>query len=364
MAFCFETKRYSHSAFAAPEATENRKNEMNNFFSRSSLVVALILAGLAVRPAAADELPDVLLIATWNVEWFYDDDTSDNRNDLAKKLSAPSRAEYDWKENQIARVISVMQPDIIALQEVENREVIFQLTNHLRDQYKVTYKYAYIDGFDFGTEQDVAFLYKSGLVEYSRFEQTREMSDSDQYYNIGKHLFGRFVWGKGKDQLELVVGTTHFRASPDNEEIRVRQARLLHEWVRPRLEKGENVILLGDFNTEHTTETRDPRTDLGVLMGLEAKDNSDDMTNLNQALPQNLKFTHMGGKQFDLILASQALIDDGKGKDLVFSRIVTRPDLSIQGQPDQDHRDNYYKIPKEERDVSDHYPVMAEFLIK
>lgn len=337
---------------------------MNNMFTQAAVICCLILTGTSASPARADELPDKILVATWNVEWFFDDDKSDNKGDLAKQQSAPSRSEYDWKENQIARVIYELQPDIIALQEIENREIIFQLTNHLKDQYKSEYRYAYIDGFDFGTEQDVAILYKSGLVEFSRFEQTQEMFDSDQYYNIGKHLFGRFVWGKGRDQVELVVGTVHFRASPDQEALRIRQGRLLHEWVRPRLEKGENVILLGDFNTEHTPETTGPKTDLGVLLGLETPEKNDDMTDLTQALPPNLRNTHMAGKQFDHILASTATIEDGKGKDMVFSRIITRPDLVILGQPDSDHRDNYYRIPQNERDVSDHYPLIAEFLIK
>ncbi len=312
----------------------------------------------------ADNLPKSIRIATWNVEWFFDDLTANNRADLAKQQAAPSRAEYDWKENQIARVIDGMQPDIIALQEVEDREVIFQLTRHLEDQYRVKYRYAFIDGFDFGTEQDVAILYKSGLVEFSRFEPTEAMLESDQYYSIGKHLFGRFVWGEGKETVELLVGTAHFRASPDQEELRIRQARLLHEWVRPRLENGENVILLGDFNTEQVAGTTSAKTDLGVLQGRETREKNDDLTDLNQALPPQMLPTHISGKQFDHMLASQAVIDDEKGKDLVFSQIVTRPDLVVLGQPDRNHRDNYYRIPREERDVSDHFPVLAEFLIK
>lgn len=314
---------------------------------------------------SAQELPDAIRIATWNVEWFFDDDKQNNRNDLAKQQSAPSRDEYDWKKHQLARVISTLQPDIIALQEVEDREVIFQLTKELESQFQSRYRYAFIDGFDFGTEQDVAVLYRTGLQEFSRFETAGDSFDEKQFYNIGKHLFCRFAWGEGKNRIELVVGTAHFRASPDEEELRIKQGRLMHAWIRPRLENGENVLLLGDFNTEHFPLKVTARTDLGVLSGLETASRSDDLVDLNRALPAEMAFSHVSGKMFDRLLASQAMIDDEKGKkDLVFSRIVVRPDLVIVGNRDANHRDGYYSIPRQERDISDHFPVMAEFLVK
>lgn len=315
--------------------------------------------------ATGQELPESIRIATWNVEWYFDDFKANNRNDLARQQSAPSRDEYDWKKRQLARVISVLQPDIIGLQEVEDREVIFQLTKELESQFQSRYRYAYIDGFDFGTEQDVAILYKSGLVEYSRFETSGDAGDDERYYNIGKHLFCRFAWGKSDDRVELFVGNAHFRAGPDESELRIKQGRLMHEWVRPRLENGENVLLLGDFNTETFPESVNRKSDLGVLMGLETDARADDLVDLNQALPEGMRFSHMGGKMFDRLLGSQAMVDDTpRRKDLVFSRIVVRPDLVIVGNKDQDHRDRYYQIPRQERDISDHYPVMAEFLIR
>jgi hypothetical protein len=50
--------------------------------------------------------------------------------------------------------------------------------------------------------------------------------------------------------------------------------------------------------------------------------------------------------------------------DLVFSRIITRQDLVVVGEQDKDHFNVFYQITQTERDISDHYPVMAEFLFK
>lgn len=321
-------------------------------------------AGAASDPSS-DEVPQTIRVATWNVEWFFDDFKPNNRSDIAKQQSAPSRAEYDWKKNQIARVIAALEPDIIALHEVEDREVIFQLTKELESAFQLKYRYAFIEGFDFGTEQDVALLYKSGLVEYSRCEQTSEQAGSDRYYSIAKHLFPRFVWGSGSEAQELLVGIAHFRAAPEQEALRVRQGRLMHSWVADRIARGENVILMGDFNSERDCMDDDPKGDIGVLRGLETPDTGDDLTILNRSLPEALRVTHLSGRQYDLILASPSLMqDDPARKNFVFSRIVTRADLVIVGERDANHFDGYYQIPRDQRDISDHYPLMAEFVLK
>ena len=51
--------------------------------------------------------------------------------------------------------------------------------------------------------------------------------------------------------------------------------------------------------------------------------------------------------------------------DLVLQSITIGKDLVVRGkQQDTDHQDQYWKIPADERDVSDHYPVVAEFEFK
>jgi hypothetical protein len=45
-----------------------------------------------------------------------------------------------------------------------------------------------------------------------------------------------------------------------------------------------------------------------------------------------------------------------------FKSIGIRRDLVIRGSgQDRDHLDQFWKIPQPERDISDHYPVVAEF---
>jgi endonuclease/exonuclease/phosphatase family metal-dependent hydrolase len=330
---------------------------------RSLLGLSLLV--LSAQASLADERPASIRIATWNAEWFYDDFKADNKADVAKQNSAPSKAEWEWKLNEVARVISELQPTILALQEVENRDVIYKLTKVLEEKYKLKYRYAFIDGFDFGTEQDVALMYQSGLVEFSRREQTEEMFASKDYYNLGKHLIGRFEWGVGDEKESLLLLTTHFRATPEQEEIRKRQGRLVREWIKPALERGENVIILGDFNSEHKAATPVPESDLGIMSGWNTAETTDDLIDLHTQLPEELRSTHLLNKEYDRLLVSPALMADAPDRvDLVFSRIITRQDLVVVGEQDKDHFNVFYQITQSERDISDHYPVMAEFLFK
>jgi endonuclease/exonuclease/phosphatase family metal-dependent hydrolase len=324
------------------------------------LLAALGLAAFLHGAGRCDELPPRLVVATWNVEWFYDDDAGDNYSALAKERSAPTRQAWQWKLEQVARVIAALRPDILALQEIENRRVLADLVTRLREHHDLSYRLAYSEGGDVFTEQDVALLYRSGLVSYGRREQTREMYTSNRYYNVQKHLFGEFVWQRDGRDYRLTVLTAHLRARSEHESIRSRQARLLHEWVGPRVAAGEHVIVLGDFNTEYYAGETRTDNDLGALTGLLTAATNDDLSNLMQRLPARTA-THRMGRQYDQILVSPSLAD-GSGELSIVS-LKCAADLVIRGRgPDESHYDDYYGIPDAERDVSDHYPVVVEIV--
>ena len=78
-----------------------------------------------------------------------------------------------------------------------------------------------------------------------------------------------------------------------------------------------------------------------------------------------MRGTHIGNREFDRILVTRSLVEDQRRKkDLVFSRIANFSELVIVGDRDHDHFGRIYKIPVAERDISDHYPIMAKFVIK
>jgi endonuclease/exonuclease/phosphatase family metal-dependent hydrolase len=290
----------------------------------------------------------------------------DNVTDLAKEQSAPTRDEWLWKLDGVAAAVAKMEPTILCLQEIENRKVLFNLMKKLKDDHKLDYRIAFVDGEDYFTEQDVGILYRSGCVEFGRREQTAEMKKDKSLYYLPKHIFARFAWGDGGEREELTLYNFHFRAQPEGGEFRARQARLLRRWVAEDRCAGKNVVLIGDTNTEETYPGTTANGDIGVLRGLDTPAKEDDFEDLHKFLTAEMQPTHIIHKQFDRIIVSPSLLTDEPGRpDLVFRGIANRKDLNTRGkEQDQDHWNIYYKIPQEERDLSDHFPIVAEFEFK
>jgi endonuclease/exonuclease/phosphatase family metal-dependent hydrolase len=325
------------------------------------LVLLALLFGLVTRmPAAGEQLPEKLVIATWNLEWFFDHDTGDNYSELAKRLSAPSQDNWRWKVTTAAAVIAEIQPDILALQEVENRRVLTDLVEALEIRNGLTYRVAFVEGGDTFTEQDVAILYRGGLVGYGRREQTREMFNSNQYFNVQKHLFAEFQWEHGEQPYKLTLLTAHLRARAERDDIRRRQCNLLHHWVRDEVTRGGNVIVLGDLNTEVAAEDAAAANDLGTARGLHTRSQDDDLFDAHLRLPARERSTHINDRQYDRILLSPSLVGDKPGLKLDHVRRVTAGVIRGAGPDGQAHFDDYYGVPDDERDVSDHYPVVVE----
>ncbi len=160
----------------------------------------------------------------------------------------------------------------------------------------------------------------------------------------------------------------HLRSGAEGEPLRLRQARLVHHWIADAIKKGENVILLGDFNTEEKGFETRKESDLGIASGLETLSTDDDLVDLNLRLAAGKRQTHLlEGRQFDRIFCSRSLLeDDPSHPDLVFTKIEVRRDLAVRGKQDtpEQHWETYWKLPSEERDLSDHYPVMATFEVR
>lgn len=336
------------------------ENETMRWICLPALLVATLLTAKSVR---ADEAPKTLTVMTWNVEWFFDNFTEDNFTDLPKQEAAPSREEWDWKLASVARVIAETKPTVLCLQEIENRRVLYYLMKKLRDDHKLQYKIAYIEGEDFFTEQDVAVLYLSGLVEYSRREQTLEDRARKEFYHLPKHLFARFSWNEGADKDGFTLVNVHLRAAPEGASIRERQARLVRHWLAAEFARGEQVVVIGDVNTNELFEDTASTGDVGILRGLNTADPADDLVDLHERLAPERRLTHIIAKSFDRILVSPSLLrDEPARRDWSLKQVSVPKEVVIRGKEmDKDHLGIFWTIPQAERDVSDHWPVVAEF---
>jgi endonuclease/exonuclease/phosphatase family metal-dependent hydrolase len=324
--------------------------------------MALAIGGLpcTAKGQPYDVAPRVLRVVTWNVEWMFDDYTGDNRSDLAKEQSAPSREYWEAKLDGVAEVLAGINAHIIALQEIEGDQTLSELSRVLREKHRQSFRMAFIQGSDRFTEQDVGVLVRSGMIAYSRREQSKAMFASEQFYNISKHLFVEMRWNNVDNPLTLL--NVHFRATADAEEFRLRQARLARHWLEPALARGEDVIVLGDFNSE--AEPGVVERDIAVLAGASSAEPLIDLVSL---LPDNRASTHLIlDRQFDRIMVSRSMMEDGPGLDWVFQDIRLVQEPIYRGAKDgAEHWSRRLTAsPADDLDLSDHYPVVATFKLQ
>lgn len=337
--------------------------------SRFLIGFALLSAGLvSLSSLASASASEPFVVMTWNLEWFYDEYSGDNYSDLAKEKASPSRQLWDWRRDAVAESIARVSPSVVAVQEVENRRVLWYLTRALDRNHKQSYRELGIQGGDHFTEQDVGFLYRSPVdaIAMTQRMQTRQMRKSEQYFNLTKHLFAEFEVPVGDQATERVtVLNLHLRARAEAESLRKRQAALVHHWVGQAVARGENVIVLGDLNTEEMGDETVAQSDVGIMAGRSTPKSEDDLIDITLQVPAAERNTHLLGKQFDRILVSRSLIEDAPGRpDLVLQSVQVRPELAIRGERDgqQQHWERYWDIPPDQRDLSDHYPVIATFV--
>ena len=211
-------------------------------------------------------------------------------------------------------------------------------------------------------------LYRQDLVELGRWEPTRSEFDDEQLYRVNKHQFAKFSLDVGGRRETLVLVNLHLRARADKADLRLRQARQLNRWMT-RLTPAERrqLIVLGDFNTEQVAGQRsESTTEVDLIRSLGTGTTDDDLFDLHIRLPQNSRATHLTGGQFDRMLIGPGLLEDGAGRDLSWQAVRVDKNACVRGLPDKQHWDPqpYWSIPAAERDISDHYPLVATFQIK
>ncbi len=335
------------------------------FFGWALWSVACTAAAQTLDPA-----PQQLRVMTWNVEWMFDDYVGDNRSDLARQQSAPTRESWENKRDSVAGVLAKYQPEIVALQEIESDQTLAEIAAQLKSTHHLSYRFAFIQGSDRFTEQDVGLLVRGGLTSYRRQEQSKAMFASGQYYNLSKHLIGEFQWSNVVSPLTVM--TVHLRATAEAEELRIKQARLARLWLEPLLQSGQDVIVLGDFNSEQIAAAgvasegaagEGATPDMAQLTGGSGQSR---MVDLVSRLADPHQATHLIlNKQFDRILVSESLLVDDAGEDWCFKQIEVLSQEVLRGTQDgPEHWSRRLTMPLAELDVSDHYPVMATFELK
>lgn len=325
------------------------------------ILIPLIVCGQDKR------VKEDFMIVFYNVENLFD--IVDNSNTLDDEFTPTGDKQwtsdrYQKKLDDLSEVFSTIDnknlPAVIGLCEVENRQVLKDLTSTKKFK-KEEYGIVHEDSPDI-RGIDVAFLYRKDLfnLESSKTVPVNIPSDSITTRDI------LYVTGKsGTDMLHFFVNhwSSRREGQLETERRRIFAAVTLRKMVDSifNFEPEAKIIIMGDFNDEPTNNS--------IHRFLNASNkrknaNGRDLYNLMYDMHnyENLgTYSYKGNwNMLDQLIVSQALIHDKKGLHLDFSDgKIFREEWMIYKNPKigEETPNKTYGGPSYFGGVSDHLPV-------
>lgn len=208
----------------------------------------LDLDGSVTDPDASTGRPSgVIRVATFNVRRFFDTVCETGKCGPADFEELPSQASFDAQVDTLAKGIAVIDPDVIALEEVETSRCLDALAAKLAALGKA---FPIVRLGEIGTpgSVDVAVLARGALTEVKTHRQTPIALASGGKTTFSRELLEvRMTFGATK----VVMFAAHFRSqSNDDPERRLAEANASRAIVtQTAAELPDALVLLGgDLN--------------------------------------------------------------------------------------------------------------------
>ncbi|MFA6192222.1 MAG: endonuclease/exonuclease/phosphatase family protein [Sulfurimonas sp.] len=181
----------------------------------------------------------VLTVATYNVENLFDLENDGYEYDeyVPNSFSEWNEKNYKIKLQNISRVIKDINPDVIAIEEIESLQALKDLKFTLQRD-GLYYQYYQISDKK-NTTTKIALLSKIPFVYAKELSVTSSLSQR----NI---LEVKFLI----NNRELYLFANHWKAKSGPESQRIVSAKALKNRVE-EIGYDKNIILLGDFNSDY-----------------------------------------------------------------------------------------------------------------
>lgn len=334
-------------------------------------IVFIFVLFISLAANGQNSKRDSFYVATWNIENLYDtsDDTLKNDEEfLPGSVKRWNDERYDHKINNITKVINFMNhgcgPDILAMEEVENINVVKRLIYKMRDR---DYVVAHRDSPD-RRGIDVALMYDRNIFTIDSLAALHvELPNGNPTRDI---LHVVLIHKKSKEKIHIY--TNHWPSRRGGEQKsninRVTAANVLKKSLDTlaQTSPNSNVIILGDLNDEPNNESVEKI--LGAK-NFECKRQSKNIfLNLAYKKFSNNEGSYLYRGKFDMIdqiIISSTFLDGKKFEYDCNSFEVVKPPFMVFGEG----RREGGAIPTYEGNkyiggFSDHFPVGAKFILK
>ncbi len=342
-----------------------------------NLVALLFVIGMFQANTIFAQKYDTLVVAFYNQENLFDvkdDPENDDSEFLPSSKKEWTEERFEKKIFNMARVIRSMNnsngPDILGLCEVENQSVLeTMVAKHLAD---LGYQIVYKESPD-KRGIDVGLIFKQNKFKF--LSMNADTVDLPDHYPT-RLILNANLLTKTKDTLHVFVNHWPSRrgGSEASDPNRIAAAQKLKEGIERFVEKSPktNILAMGDFNDEPTNtsikETLNAQPFSCGDVEKHSKDYQNELFNLAYTKKMNGEGSYKYQSEWDMI--DQIIISGNLLTNKSFHLICTsfeiyKPDFVVthsgkyEGAPFPTYGGNRYL-----GGYSDHFPVLAKFLLK
>lgn len=282
-----------------------------------------------------------IAVGTFNLQWAHDATNGDGPK-LAERMRAQTSEDWDWKVEQIARLLVQEKLDVIALQELGGSSELIDIVMKVEELSGIHYDWAFVDSEDRVAGHHVGIMSRWTMTDERRFD-----------IHMRRHVVADVELPDGTVATFVALHAAGGKYGKD-EQARTKQAKALKRKIA-KLQQTRPVVVLGTTNSPVLPDERKYRsTSVGALAGAATKQAVDDCNDSAGFLTGQNTTVH--GDNADRILSCGLTVEDVEtiGHDLII-RDEADPDDVV-----------WSEVPLEEapyRDVSDHLILWAELAL-
>ncbi|MBQ0039511.1 MAG: endonuclease/exonuclease/phosphatase family protein [Treponema sp.] len=191
-----------------------------------------------------------LKVVNWNVQTFFDAVTTGDEYTEFIRSNRWGKDAYVERLERLCQVIKVLDADIFVMEEIENEQVVHDISNFLAGQWDESKVYSHACfAREEGSSIGCAVLSRVPLCAMS--VHSMDVRDGEQKMPKMRPLMQLKATVRNR---ELVLMVNHWKSKSGGEEEtevwRNREEGILAELVSKAVEQDKAVLVLGDFNRD------------------------------------------------------------------------------------------------------------------
>ncbi|GGG57604.1 endonuclease/exonuclease/phosphatase family protein [Epilithonimonas arachidiradicis] len=296
------------------------------------------------------------LLTFYNVENFYPPD-QDSTESYHSGLYNWDNYKYNLKVRKISNVFRFIEedfgqlPSIIGLAEIGARSVLEDLTNE--NSPLNNYKIIYEPSKD-SRNLSVALLFDKEKFTLLKYQTLQFQWDKDKEFDTRDILQAEFSYQEKKLHI-FVLHLPSKRNQDEKKEKRNFIIGKLKEILQKLFDKGEAIVLMGDFNENPDNEV--------VQELLFDKDGEQILNNPFETLYKQNQFSTYHGKKgvcFDQILFTEKILKEKFTFKNIEAQIYNSPRLRNKDNKNSNYPSRTYSGSRYLSGYSDHFPVILK----